>query len=52
MLRKKWLNIYEHQELVAFKKHQQKKNTIYFLEVGPPSRVGPVDLVTPVSMVV
>ena len=52
---RKKMNMYVHQELVALTEHTKKKlkekNTNYFLGVGPPWRVGPVDLVTPVSMV-
>ena len=46
--------MYVHQEFVAFTENKKniRKNIIYILGVGPPWRVGPVDLVTPVSMVV
>ena len=53
MLRKKSLNMYVQQELVAFTEHKKNLRKKYLYPgVGPPWRVGPVDLVTPVSMVV
>ena len=45
MLRKKCLNMYVHQKLVAFTEHKQKileKNTIYFLGWGPLGGWGPL----------
>ena len=54
MFKKKCFDTYVQQELVVYKEHERsiRKNTIYFVGVGPPWRVGPLDFVTPVSMAV
>ena len=50
---KKCSNMYVHLELVAFTEHKKKsEKKKFFPGMGPPWRVGPVDLVTQVSMVV